>query len=607
MTITCDTVTMNGDNRKTNVVVNDGANENIVKKVLKKKKLYVRASCGRCDEFITEWTVRTKDEKTTCPNRSGGEKLLSKYLDHYEHSELYPSHIKCTYLGPEHVLTFPDLKAAKFLLTRAEELDVDKLQFPTPVLKPISEESAEQKEMPPLDYSSPLGIGTSQWNKQGYGSSRSGHFSKHRGGSSKKSTSKNIRFNPIKITCGLVCPKCQFLLASSPTCHHLDLNGQVVVYKTSLKVDSSETPFEDNPPKDTLGENNKQDIFSAPHHNELPIIRSRVDFEEILLKSAVALNPDTSTKSQKQDETKSSEEQATPTSDSRNSTRAGNGKGGEPYEPADLVIVMGGQFWNPFCVSGVARLSDYKRRQDNLQAKNKHRRSKAKSNGDASSNKTKSRPNPTQPKTPSKEPTASSEPANDDQPRTPFPNISISSSSTTDSGILPNVNLSKKKHNRTLPMSIINVSEEASVVNMSSNTHVPCTFLLLDSLAGAGGVSPDKIIRKDIANTVDSLQKLPYFLVWYRGCLVHVEGTSQHIQSIQGAIVGLDIARYVDIVVPRIALGCQLAFAKAVLGLKVQDTETVETSMIAAELSKVWTTKESVPLFDDRPVLTVKL
>lgn len=578
---------MNGDKRKTKFVVDDGANENIVKKLVKTKKLYVRASCGRCNEFITEWTVRTKDEKTTCPNRSGGEKLLSKYLDHYEHSELYPSHIKCTYLGPEHVLTFPNLKAAKFLLTRAEELDVDKLQFPTNVLKPISEDSVEQIEKLPLDYSSSLG--------------------KHRGGSSKKSTSKNIRFNPIKITCGLVCPKCQFLLASSPICHHLDLNGQVVVYKTSLKVDSSETPFEDNSPKNTLGKNNKQDIFSASHHNELPIIRSRVDFRDILLKSAVARNLDTSTKSQKQDETKSSEEEATPTDDSRNSTRAGNGKVGEPYETADLVIVMGGQFWNPFCVSGVARLSDYKRRQDCLQAKIKQKRSKAKSNGDASSNKTKSKSNPSQSQTPSKEHATSSEPANDDQPRTPFPNISISSSSTTESGILPNVNLSKKKHNRTFPMSIINVSEGASVVNMSSNTYVPCTFLLLDSLAGAGGVSPDKIIRKDIANTVDSLQKLPYFLVWYRGCLVHVEGTSQHIQSIQGAIVGLDIARYVDIVVPRIALGCQLAFAEAVLGLRVQDTETVDNSMIAAELSKVWTTKESVPLFDDRPVLTVKL
>ena len=594
---------MNGDKRKTNVVVNDGANENIVKKPVKKKKLYVRASCGRCHEFITEWTVRTKDEKTTCPNREVGEKLLSKYLDHYEHSELYPSHIKCTYLGPEHVLTFPDLKAAKFLLTRAEELDVDKLKFPTPpLLRSISEDSAEQKEIPQWDYSSPLGMGMGQWKKPGYGSSRSSQISQQRGGS-KKSTSKNVRFNPIKITCGLVCPKCQFLLASSPTCHHLDLNGMVVVYKTSLKVESSETPFQDSPPKDTLGENNEQDIFCVSHHNELPIIRRRLDFEDILLKSAVARDPDAPTKLQKQDETKSSEGQATATDDSSNPTSTANGKGIEPYEPADLVIVMGGQFWNPFCVSGVARLSDYKRRQDCLQAKTKLRKSKAKG-GTA---KSKSKQNPAQFTTPTKQPSPSPENANNDKSRTPFPNISISSSSTTDSGILPNVNLSKKKHNRTLPMSIINVSEDASVVNTSSNTHVPCTFLLLDSLAGAGGVNPDEIIRKDIAKTVNSLQKLPYFLVWYRGCLVHVEGTSQHIRSIQGAIVGLDIARYVDIVVPRIALGCQLAFAKAVLGLKVQDTETVEKNMIEAELAKVWTTKESVPLFDDRPVLTVKL
>lgn len=242
-------------------------------------------------------------------------------------------------------------------------------------------------------------------------------------------------------------------------------------------------------------------------------------------------------------------------------------------------------------------------------------------------------------------------------------NTSDSSTGIGVSYIPSNVNLGQKKHTAALPLNINNVSPNTILANKSSSPPTPCTFFLLDCLEGAGGFSPDKIFREDIAKIVKSLPKYLFFFVWYRGCFVDVKALGQHFQCIRGSIVGLDIARYIDIVVPRIALACEVAFATSVLGVRatknkptnspfrasnfksnfddnnsgsrvradsfvfssfasvndltVTDTvreekESIRASSrsrkkIQADISNVWQTKDTVPPLADRPILKIKL
>lgn len=229
-----------------------------------KKKIFVKACCARCNEYITNWIVRTtREEEYYDLGSPNDDNPLKKYLNHYEHSDLYPSYLSCTYLGPEHVMTFPCLDAANLFLARALELDMEQVRSLDPLLP--SDSMKINKD----------GILLRAGGKTGLTDSRSSDESK-------------CDFQGLKITCGLVCPKCQYLLASSPTNRHLGLKGRVVIYKSSLTLTSSNIPFSDLSAVEELPQGSQGNPSLATQHDELVLIHSREQFEDILLRSAIS-------------------------------------------------------------------------------------------------------------------------------------------------------------------------------------------------------------------------------------------------------------------------------------------------------------------------------
>mmetsp|Transcript_20648 Transcript_20648/g.25541 ORF Transcript_20648/g.25541 Transcript_20648/m.25541 type:complete len:343 (-) Transcript_20648:373-1401(-) len=90
--------------------------------------------------------------------------------------------------------------------------------------------------------------------------------------------------------------------------------------------------------------------------------------------------------------------------------------------------------------------------------------------------------------------------------------------------------------------------------NEDKSTAKLANILVLDTFATGGGsldLIPDNL--QEIVRTLP----IPSFLIWYRGHRVQVEEASQHFHCLNGAVIGLDLARYVDITLPRVVSECR--------------------------------------------------
>ena len=103
---------------------------------------------------------------------------------------------------------------------------------------------------------------------------------------------------------------------------------------------------------------------------------------------------------------------------------------------------------------------------------------------------------------------------------------------------------------------------------------------------------------------------------------MRVTNASQHFRCQRGAVVGLDLARYVDIVVPRIAAEARQAFRRSLLSARAaknsdnrRSSELVPIDMDENESSEqtadadglFWSQVTDVPELKDRPTLDIKL
>jgi len=79
------------------------------------------------------------------------------------------------------------------------------------------------------------------------------------------------------------------------------------------------------------------------------------------------------------------------------------------------------------------------------------------------------------------------------------------------------------------------------------------SYLLLDKFT-SGGATPNAL-PDDVREIVCHLS-VPSFLFWFRGRQVIIEKKKEHFRFKDGAILGLDFARYIDITLPHILKEC---------------------------------------------------
>ena len=604
-------------------------------------------------------------------------------------ADLFPSHVKKTWLGPESVLVFPNIVGAKALLGKAVELDLSKAN--DLAIDHQDDVTGEHREAGKVSLAStvengtgasPLGSGTHLGGIQGQGANRGATTAaspppstKMNGGSTSTASGPRGKAGRPKIANGtpgtekgaahshwtfagsgdkvshaLACPACSFLLASSPTCPYLGVKGRTVIYQPSLRLESTtDVPtastepnspanaFDNAQPGESEFVTDDDGDVPAPikpsHHDALPLIRTKEEFEEILQRSALApihhFADGTKSKSniESSDSLVSEGSSDHPILRGQGSTDSnddsysidGDSEDDEVYgtkNPAELVILVVGQFWSPYSVSAVTRLSDYKRRH---------------------------------------------EPGGNGRSRSSHPDPMLSGVG----GVGPGISSFVKPHRRTVsvPPNLTAISSSAASSPKSKPGHKPtrstggeepqsshgggmhsapaCTFLLLDTFhnadsagegEGGGGVDPSVVLGKELASTVRCLP-IPFFLVWYRGCPVRVTNASQHFRCQRGAVVGLDLARYVDIVVPRIAAEARQAFRRCLLAARAarssetrrssgldngsNGTESNISSLTENESNELeqradaedlfWSQVKDVPELKDRPVLDIKL
>ena len=612
-------------------------------------------------------------------------------------SDLFPSHVKKTWLGPESVLVFPNILGAKALLGKAVELDLSKAN--DLAIDHQDDVTGEHREAGKISLAAAMANGTPGnangtghlGGIQGQGANRGGAglppaaaspspSKKMNGGSNSAASGARGKAGRPKIANGtpgaekgaahshwtfagsgdkvshaLACPACSFLLASSPTCPYLGVKGRTVIYQPSLRLESTtDVPAastEPNSPANALddarpGESDfgTEDDGDVPaqikpsHHDALPLIRSKGEFEEILLRSALAPIHHFADGSKSKSNIESSDSLASEYSSDHPILR-GQGSADsnddvysiddeseddELYgtrNPAELVILVVGQFWSPYSVSAVTRLSDYKRRHEpggNERSRSIHPDPMLSGIGGAGPGVAKGNPAFARP-----------------HRRTVSvpPNLAALSTSAASSP-----NKTKPGHK---PTRSTGGEDPQSSHGGGSHSAPACTFLLLDTFhnadsvgegEGGGGVDPSAVLGKELASTVRCLP-IPFFLVWYRGCPVRVTNASQHFRCQRGAVVGLDLARYVDIVVPRIAAEARQAFRRSLLSARAaKSTETRRSSGLdsgsngtESNISSLndnesngleqpadaeglfWSQVTDVPELKDRPILDIKL
>ena len=661
---------------------------------VEKVKRYVTARCGRCGTHLSNWTVKTPVCRSSDTNgmiadstasaETGAAALsiatapgdpasagdlqpaTAPAICDPDPSDLFPSHVKKTWLGPESVLVFPNILGAKALLGKAVELDLSKANdLAIDHQDDITGEHREAGKAPATANFPPLLGGAAGAGHHGGAQGQNENAAppslseKTNGGSGSAAsvstgTAKIANGAPgpeggaahshwsfgtsdDKVSHALACPACSFLLASSPTCPYLGVKGRTVIYQPSLRLESTtDVPTastEPNSPasasdgalpaESALGTN--QDavptMIKPRYHDALPLIRSKKEFEEILQRSALApithfadrTNSKSNIESTNSFHSESSSDhpilrsQGSAESNEDSFSTGGDGDGdsdnGEVYgteNPAELVIVVVGQFWSPYSVSAVTLLSDYKRRHEPGGAERRNSAHVLSGVGAGPSIRDQfARPHRRTVSVP--------------------PNLASVSSAAASSS-----NKSKPGHKSTR-------STGAEEAHGGGSHSVPaCTFLLLDTFhnagsvgdgEGGGGVDPSAVLGKELASTVRCLP-IPFFLVWYRGCPVRVTNASQHFRCQRGAVVGLDLARYVDIVVPRIAAEARQAFRRSLLSARAaknsenrRSSELVPIDMDENESSEqtadadglFWSQVTDVPELKGRPTLDIKL
>lgn len=466
-----------------------------VSKTACKVTLHVKACCSRCNEHITSWTIESHDNHYERPA------IIHSFVEERTDlsSELFPNNIAFTYLGPQHVALFQKPDEAKNFLQRAKQVDLKSINWPEP----------------PLSVSKTRQIQPSQEQKRKY------------------RVKLPVQLPPVKekITFGLACPKCNFLLASAPANQSLGLDGQIVLYKPSLKMVTSKSPIDVYREGPIIHQTDDNLKCRPKLHQGIQIIYSFSSLNKILTESVY------SEVSNYNDHNVCLPNHQTP-----DTTK-------------DLVVMLVAQFWCPFASSALRRIAIFNNRKADC----------------------------------------------DDE--------------SDDLGIIHEKNdVTKHESKQDVSQNTKNTVDSKDANAYSTQ---PCTFLLLDSFPGPGGVNPDDVLPSSLSHDVQSLP-VPSFIVWYRGCRVFIEsGSSQHFNCAKGMVIGLDMARYIDILLPRLAHEASIAFATAMLGTAATRNlvendidgighENTKTSVPLKDAAKNFIKDGVVPL-EERPVLKIVL